>query len=432
MASVPENIIVLWPGANGSIPSGWARVTSYDGRFFKARVSGAAGNAGATSHGHSAPAHTHAMPSHNHSGQSGQEDGPSGKASGSGSASAGAQDHTHTATTTSVTGGTSGSTTPTFADTTIEPPYSEMIAIKSDGSPTGFPDDSVVYYNNASAPTGWTDHADSRERFIKAPASCGNGGTEGGGGSHTHAGASHTHSAPGTHDHAGITICEATTNSSSSSCYCCGLQPVPDHEHTWDANAGAAGSAGAATSANTAAQTYVPPYYVLLGIQNTSGADNWLEEAIVMFEGAVGDVPSDWTICNGGNNASGNATPSLDGKYILMASDGGSVGGTCGTAGHDHCNPSGHTHPQSHSHSATALSNTGFTGAPHAPSFSGYKGYHGHPSFTTGTNSTTYSGTAQSVNATSNTEPIHRTILYLSAPPEPSAAGSAAMFGANF
>jgi hypothetical protein len=431
MASVPENIIVLWPGANGSIPSGWARVTSYDGRFFKARVSGSAGNAGATSHGHSAPAHTHAMPSHNHSGQSAQEDNSYGLKIGSGTNSGGANDHTHTATTTSVTGGTSGSTTPTFSDTTIEPPYSEMIAIKSDGSPAGFPDDCVVYYNNASAPTGWTDHADSRDKFIKAPAGGGNGGTEGGGGSHTHAGASHTHTAPGTHDHAGITVSETMTQSSSASCSC-GLQGVPSHDHTWDANAGAAAAAGAATSANTAAQTYVPPYYVLLGIQNTSGADNWLEQAIVMFEGAVGDVPDDWTICNGDNNVSGNATPSLDGKYILMASDGGSVGGSCGTAGHDHCNPSGHTHTQSHTHSATALSNIGFTGGGKQMNSAGNKGYHGHPSFTTGANSTTYSGTAQSVNATANTEPIHRTILYLSAPPEPSAAGSAAMFGASF
>ena len=43
----------------------------------------------------------------------------------------------------------------------------------------------------------------------------------------------------------------------------------------------------------------------------------------------------------------------------------------------------------------------------------------------------TYGNTAQDVGTTSNTEPQHRTVAYLSAPSEP-ASGNAMFFGANF
>ena len=444
MALVPENIIVLWPGAHGAIPSGWARVTSYDGRFIKARTSGSAANAGATSHTHVAPSHTHAVPAHTHAGTTGLPGGGNALATGSATQTGGAYNHTHSYTSGSCAGGTSGATTPTFACTTIEPPHSGMIAIKSDGSPAGFPDDSVVYYNNASAPTGWTDHADSREKFIKAPAACGNGGTEAGGGTHVHAGAGHTHTAPSAHDHSQITISGSLSNGGTGSvCSECGRRGLTNHNHVTNFETAQTGTLGSTTSASTAAQTDVPPYHILLGIQNTSGADNWLEEAIVMVEGATGDVPDDWTICNGDDNASGNATPNLDGKYVLMAADGGSVGGTGGSVCHDHTDPAAHTHSQSHNHALTGSYPVWFYwagagGSPMNCNTTGNQGCHYHfgPAGGTGgqvTCSTTTAscGTAQTVNTTANTEPIHRTILYLSAPEEPAATGSAAMFGAN-
>ena len=442
MALVPENIIVLWPGDHGSIPTGWTRVTSYDGRFFKARVDGSAANAGATSHTHVAPSHTHTIPAHVHSFTSGTAAGHR-VWNGSGITTAPGQTHTHTFNSGSCAGGTSAATTPTFACTTIEPPYAQMMAIKSDGTPTGFPDDSVVYYNNATAPTDWTDHAASREKFIKSPAACGNGIDNGsvsaaGGGSHVHAGAGHTHAAPSAHDHSDVTVTGTTSPSDGTFCGCDLYRDFSAHTHLATYNTAATGTLGSTTSANTAAQTYVPPYHVLLGIQNTSGADNWLEEAIVMFEGAVGDVPDDWTICDGSNNDSGNATPDLDAVYVRMAADGGSVGGTCGTAGHDHTDPAAHTHSQSHNH---AFTNT-YQPLAYTPGGNNqYRQhlshnnighhYHGPTSASTDSTTTASCGTAQTVNATANTEPIHRTILYLSAPEEPK-AGSVAMFGANF
>ena len=450
MAVIPENVMVLWPGDHSAIAgmSGWSRVTAYDGRFYKGRVSGCAGNSGSTSHAHVAPAHNHTIPAHTHGGTSDAAQGHR-VWNGGGILAAPGQTHTHAWTSGSCAGGTAACASPTWSCTTIEPPYAQMIAIKSDGTPTGFPDDSVVFYNNATAPSCWTDHAASREKYIKAPAACGNGIDNGsvsaaGGGSHYHSGSSHTHGAPSAHDHSDVSVTGTTAYSSSTTCSCDGMRKIGSggHAHAMSFNTAAAGSLGGQTSANTAAFTYVPPYHVLLGIQNTSGSNKWLEEAIVMFDGAASAVPDDWTICNGDNNDSGNATPNLNGKFVLMASDGGSVGGTGTTTGHDHTDPATHTHNQAHSHgvvnqpSGTALGwvcdGAGQYRNHNNASNIGYH-YHGPGSTNTSSVTTASCGQAQTVNTNCSTEPIHRTVLFLSAPEEPAdLTPNPYMVGANF
>jgi len=203
-------------------------------------------------------------------------------------------------------------------------------------------------------------------------------------------------------------------------------------------------AAGSTTSAATGGTAFVPPYHTLLGIQNTSGADNWLEEAIVLWLGAAGSPPDDWTLCNGGNNDSGNATPSLDGKFILMAaSGGGDLGGTGTATTHDHGDPGSHTHSQSHTHTMPQTSTTphsGPTGGTNSTGRANYAANHAHSASTSNyynslpsvaAHTTAYSGTAQTVNTSGNSEPPYRTVAYLSAPEEPS-SGNTALFGTNF
>jgi hypothetical protein len=206
--------------------------------------------------------------------------------------------------------------------------------------------------------------------------------------------------------------------------------------HTWTVNAGPPGSATATTSGNAGGTTYEPPYFKLLGIQNTSGADNWLEEGIVMWLGTIANIPDDWTLCDGGNNDSGNATPVLNGKHVLMAaSGGGDVGGTGGTAGHTHSNPSTHTHSSnSHSHSTPITGNeTGnyFGGTNYSFNSIHMDGGGTHNTSNTGTATPSYGTGTQTINSNPNTEPAYRTIAYLSAPAEPS-SGNAIMLGSNF
>jgi hypothetical protein len=474
MAKIPAGIIVLWPGAHSAIAGmdGWSRETSLDGRFPKGRISGTAANAGATSHNHNASAHTHpATAAHTHSVTTGlrlNNQHPNaaeyGTRGGNWRNDFGPTSHTHTDTSGSATpSGASGSTTPTWENTTTDPLNYEMIAIVSDGEPAGFPDDCVVYYNasnksSPSAPDDWVHHTASAGRFIKAPSSStGNGGTTNNAG-HLHAGTTHPHNAvSGNHDHAGGTMTgtrngftsTATPNNHWPSPYWVWTMIWPEpHDHDWDINAGGTGSASSTASPNTASETDVPPYHVLLGIQNTSGADNWLEEAIVMWMGNTSASPDDWTLCDGGNNKSGNATPNLDGKYVQMwVSGGGNINATGGDAGHGHSNPSGHTHPaNAHTHSfpggvtgETGHSNTDKSHYWPNPQFqppstydaSARSSWHWHTANNSASVSGTYGSTTQDVGTTSNTEPEYRTVGYLSAPPEPS-SGNVAMFGAAF
>jgi len=458
MAEIPSGVIVLWPGNNGAWPSGWSRETSLDGRFPRGRTSGTAANSGGAAHNHTSASHSHPGTSHTHSAAFGYRihlrDGvaistPSNygvKTTGNlYRRDYGPNSHDHSPLTSGgATPGSTGSTTATWNNTTTDPLNYEMIAIVSDGTPEGFPDDCVVFYNAGSAPTDWTNHTASAGRFIKAPASSGNGGATNSAG-HAHSGVAHTHpAASGTHDHAGGTAAGNNTdrfnnadhtpnNVWANSSY--QVQNSYPHNHTWDIDAGNTPAAGSHTSANTATETYVPPYHILLGIQNTSGADNWLEEAIVMWMGNTSARPDDWTICNGDDNDSGNATPNLDGKYIQMwASGGSSVGSTGGSAGHDHTNPGGHTHTQNHTHAGPT------TGATPAPFYayrqwyaaSGLASYHMHDTFTSGNSSGGYGSTAQDVASAANTEPLYRTVGYLSSPGEPVSGGNVSMFGANF
>jgi len=461
MATIPEGVIVLWPGNNNAWPSGWLRETSLDDRYPKGRTSGAAANDGASNHNHNASAHAHPGDAHTHSTTTGarrysppiNESYSLNLVYGTWASPPlirrhfGSAYHTHNDNSGSAAPGSSGSETATWGNSNTPPLYYEMIAIKSDGTPSGFPDDCVVYYNSGSAPTDWVNHTASAGRFIKAPTGGGNG-TGTGGGVHGHASNAHNHNAAsGNHDHAGGTFAGSNNeglNSSSSTpqnnSWVYQVANTDQHNHTWDLVAGASGAANSATSPNSGSETYEPPFTILLGIQNTSGADNWLEEAIVLWEGAVSAIPDDWTLCNGGNNESGNATPNLDGKYVKMWESGGSsVLATGGNAGHGHGSANNHQHPMaSHTHNVTG-SKTGTT--PHLNSKSyvtwdttyskSSAHYHEANSASAGPSPGNYGNTAQDVGTTSNTEPPYRTVAYLSAPAEPS-SGNVAMFGAAF
>ena len=446
MAAIPSGIIVLWPGTNSAISglSGWSRETALDGKFPRSRTSGNAANGGNTSHNHPSSGHTHPGASHLHTGQS-----TGTTRTGSYNlhdwifwppvyGDTGAHIQKHTLTSSSNPFNASGNTTANWSNATHEPESYSMIAIVSDGTPTGFPDDCVVLYNASSAPTDWTQHAASVGKLLKMPTTSGNGGGSAGAANHTHnAAASHTHNAgSGTHDHSGGSVNGAynsNQNATGSGCECGWTNYVTGHSHNWDLAAANQGSAGAATSGANASEGYTPPYHTLLGIQNTSGDDNWLEEAIVMWLGSPGSPPDDWTLCNGGNNASGNATPNLHERYIKFAASGGSDNGTAsGAAGHNHGNPSNHTHPQSHSHALPAMPNSpgvGTTGTNNTRPNHGT--VHGHLAGTGPTNNTAYGGAAQPSDNNSNTEPEYRTICFLSAPEEP-AGGNVALWGSNF
>ena len=466
MPEIPAGIIVLWPGNDDAWPSGWSRVTSLDGKFAKGTTGSPAptGTGGSSTHTHPSPAHDHTTGSHSHtacfSAGPGHPYYPGLQIPATACAATvyGVQEsHTHSGNSNSVSGGTSGSAAGSFASQTNKPLHYTMIAIQSDGNPEGFPNNSVVYYNG-SVPSDWGHHSGSASRFIMGAATDGNGGSQVSGGSHTHPGSGHTHPAASAHTHPAPTDLAGTvygTPGTRNSC-CTGHTAFSssansNHHHPWKACTSAVGSATSASSPASGGHDYLPPFTYLRAIQNTSGADNWLEEAIVLWVGSIANIPDDWTLCDGGNNDSGNATPSLNGKFIMTTNSGGSsLNSSAGTAGHDHTDPGTHVHPQTHTHltSYPGWSASGSwpqnrrrteNSAPGGsyPQFNGHTGHpmiawqHWHDGVTTTASNTEYGAGAHTVDAVSNNEPEYVVVAYLSAPAEPSAGGFG-LYGANF
>ena len=444
MAAIPEGIAIWWPGTAGSIPDGWDRNTDFDDKFPKGTAAGTdpgTQTGGGATHVHGSDNHSHTLASHTHDYQT--QNNTNEGSGGGGGASLPLTAHYHTGTSGAASGGSSGTTNSTWGAQTSLPNNHTGIYIESDGTPEGFPDDCLLYYNSGSAPAGWTNHAASRELFMVGAGS----GANGGGGTTP---ASHAHSPDGSHTHTADTSKHTHGNSESgassggdtqvASTSAADNLPAKD-THTIGMEEGDAGTATATanTGGNTASYTNLPPYHILLGIQNTSGADSWLEDAIVMWIGTLSAAAAldDWQLCDGSGS-----TPDLRGRFIKMASSGGGdVGNPAGATGHDHTDPSGHTHPTSGTHEGGFL-NTGHSGFGSALGTGGI-GAGGHSHYIGGSGvsshfasteavSPGYASAVQPVDTTSDTQPPFKCVAYLQAPEEPEALGSAAMFGASF
>ena len=431
MAAIPAGVIIMWPGNHSAIPAGWARTTAMDGYFPKGTASSTNPNntGGSANHTHTADTHTHAGPNHSHNYSVGATN-----ATANGVYLAGSpnpymlhKDHTHNGTTPNVSSGTSGATASSWDTISPAVPFYDMIKIQSDGTPTGFPDDSVVLYNGSSAPSGWGQHSGSVGKFPSTPGTGANGGSSGGG-SHAHsAGGSHTHTAPGTHDHddsnTGPEVEPAQTSRYSGvQCY---WRIADNHTHGITFGAAAIASAGAATSPDSAAASYEPTYRNYMGVENTSGSNNWLEGAICMWLGTLANIPGGWTLDTDMND-----------RYIrFAASGGGDNDGTGGNAGHSHSAPSGHTHTAAgHSHSTTDTTGIQWDQNLYINIWQSPKNtlmHHAHPATNTANNTSSYASTAQDINTDSDSQPAHRTVAFIIAPAEPVDL-SVIQFGTNF
>jgi len=465
MDAIPENVMVMWGGSSGSIPTGWTRVSSYDGRILRGASNGAAGgsNGGGSTHGHSGNSHTHSgTSSHTPTIYPGQ----SGSPASNGSANWAVQNYSNDSNLANArfisnynhyhyihypgqnnigangylnagAGASSFSSSSVgYPSGTNIPSYHTMCIVKSNGEGEGFADDLIVFYNASSDPSDWTNHAGSRGRFVQG---ANGGGSNGGGASHSHSGNSHGHTASSNHNHTGETG-SAQQPSKAVSWASGNLQVVVElddrqerHTHalvgstsSWTITSGGGGGSGG--------HNYLPPYRRLNTIQNTSGEDNWLEDAICMWEGSYGSIPDGWTVCDGSNS-----TPDMRDKFVHCADSGGSgSGGTGGTDGHSHNNPGNHTHATNHNHNLTFNG----LGAQHGTAGTAYahpsKDYahtnHAHNNITLITNAEAVNtGTSSSVTIASvgDNKPTYRTVVFIMAPAEPASGGSI-MFGSNF
>jgi hypothetical protein len=165
-------------------------------------------------------------------------------------------------------------------------------------------------------------------------------------------------------------------------------------------------------------------------VQNTDGDGSWPEGIVCMWLGTLANIPTDddWLLCDGNNS-----TRDLRGKQIKNSASSGSVGAQAGNAGHDHTDPGTHTHPATHSHSAvSSTTNDSNQNTPtnNSGGGGGSRPNHYHNATISNTGGS-LGATAKTVDALADTQPLFRTVAYISSPEGPS-SGNMIMFGVNF
>ena len=428
--AIPSGITIMWDGAHSAIPSGWARETTLDDVFLKGTANGVNPNVtgGAATHTHTTDnIHDHPYAAHTHAYVTGMP--TLGISRYPQTNNLPASNVSHSGTSGSV-GGTSGTAAPSWDTLNSEPSHFEPIFIKSDGTPMGFPQDSQVFQNGSTLPTGWIQHIASKEIFMKgAPTSSGDGGGTGGG-AHTHTGSSHTHTYP-SHQHGSSTSSASAGNvtggHAASGCNNPGTgYNTLAHSHSVSFTSSGGATSGAQSDAN-ASEANEPEFFTLWCLDNTSAGTDYLDSVIVMWLGTLGNIPTGYLICDGTND-----TPDLRGKFIKIATTSGNIGATGGAAGHTHTT-TGHTHTSSsHTHALSVAawgtqgnSNWAQGGTLGEPLYN-----HPHPGPSMTGMTPTLTSVSMTTDSTADTQPPFRTVAFIFTPEE--ASGNLGVFGSNF
>lgn len=413
--AIAANIIVLWPGTNASIPSGWSRETALDAKFPKgtADATNPGGTGGALTHTHTTQNHNHAG---NHTHTVSNTTGATGTTARDPGATHAAIGHTH------VSNPNAGNPTATLANDNPstdginnEPPYFKSILIKSNGSPAGIPVNAVALWNTTTAPANWnlcdggSGRPDMRGTFIKGADASGDGGGTGGATTHTgHTIGSHSHGGNYSHNHPDVTS-SATATSAVGAVGGGGQAATATQGHQHVLNIATQGTAAITGSTDSVGSGANEPPYVLEGfIQNNTGGDDLPVGIIVLWIQTLATIPSGWNLCDGTLS-----TPDLRGQYVKGATTLAGVGGTGGSLSHGHT-ATGHTHPVA-SHSHTITQNAGAGSNINAGSTNCATTAHTHDSgwASTGAASLTSGSGTPTVDNQTDTQPPFYTVAFL-------------------
>lgn len=407
---MPEGVIFIWAGTNASIPSGWSRETSLDGKYIKGTASGVDPDVtgGSNTHTHTSPAHTHSLNSHSHSYNTGTDSATNTEDASDDRSGGVKQSHSHGTTMQSTSGG-SLSDAISYQSVNQEPPYYEVIFITPTSGYAPFHDDVIGLWKTASEPDGFSfcDGTDGtpnlRNRYLKGASGGANAGSTGGSLTHTHV-VDHSHTAQG-HTHVLVTnsVNEVTLGGGGGS--------LPTHSHTHTvALASTSLSAGSYTG-NVTSGTVEPQYKKIVPIQNTSGNPKMTVGIIGMWLGLLDDIPVGWVLCDGTQG-----TENMLEYYAKMANTLGEVTSTGGNNNHTHAASNSHTHTATGTHTHTAgtsstTSDLGY-GTNSGPQWASIA------SHTHGVGGSVGSATAVWANATiqansANNEPAYRTVAFI-------------------
>lgn len=366
MPAIASGIVIAWPSTAASIPSGWSRKTTMDGRYV--RGADAAGDGGSTggnsTHTHlESGTHTHsAGGSHYHT-----IIGPGGSGNGAGSTS-GSPDvasygtHGHS-------GFASGTRTAAITSTALtlvalnnDMSYKEVIWIESDGNPQGIPNGAIVFLGKDEIPGGWSRvQGDS---YLKGAAASGDGGATGGSNTHTHTATNHLGDK---HSHGSVTS-STSTEPLHADDYGTGFGTFAQLSHTHTVGI-STGQDNASVALTMTAESSEPVNSKLNIIQNNTGATDFPDDVIALWLSTAASIPTDWTRYTG-----------QDTYFAKGCNADGQIGTTGGTAsGHNHGSVTcaatsvGHDHSDSTTTTGPSATQTG-----NAPGSTWAAGNHGH------------------------------------------------------
>ena len=402
-------LIIIWPGTNATIPSGFTRETTLDGKYPKGAAAATNPNTtgGAATHTHTSPSHTHSLASHTHTYTLTSNNTTSDNTNSTSDAQLLVGQHSHTGTTTSMSGGDTLGTAVTYGAVSNDPPYLEVIFIKASGY-QAIPDDAVLFLNGDTIPSGFANYSDLNGKYAKGAAAGQDSGTTGGSTTNEHD-ISHGHTAQ-SHTHSGLSGNESPSNRRDRNIASPANGVGNSHKHTVTLTS-ATIPIDSYSGSLTTAETVEPAYTKLRPIQNTSGNSKLPQQKMIaMYLGSLSTIPAGWKLCDGNND-----TVDMQGRYVKTSTTDTETGDTGGANTHTHASQShthtttsaSHSHPGSGSVSAhvKADQRVGNGVAPNDPDSN-------HSVSSTGTTSASYGSANTTANSSSN-EPSYRTVLFL-------------------
>lgn len=355
---IPTDVILLWPGLNSAIPSGWSRETSLDGKFPKGWGAEAVNTTGgADTHAHSVSAHSHNLATHTHtytlpSATGGSDEN---RTAGATSPQPITFQHTHAGTTGNNTASATSSDGFTTGTGDSRPPFYDLIFVKASLGAI-LQNDMIGLWAGYNAvvtiPTNWQEcnggggSPDLRNKYIHGAGAGANAGATGGATTHSH---------NLTHGHTGSSHNHGSTTSSSTGNYnniarkgTAWNMLTSAHQHTFTPGS-ASVSVDNFTSTVAMAETVEPLYKKVCAIQKKTGGIK-PKGLIGLWLGSEGSIPKGWALCDGNNG-----TPNLKDYFVKIANDTSEIGNTGGSNTHNHANYSHqHTSP-AHNHSIASI-----------------------------------------------------------------------------
>ena len=411
-------IIIPFAGTNASIPTGWERATDFDDKFVKGASNGAESGStgGSATHSHASTAsHSHTIGSHVHSitiPNSNKTYRLEGGEAGNNAAGYG-HNHGSAFDTGTVDSQTVGNATPNYSSVSNNPPYKEVIYIKSHGG-TGIPDNGIVFcddkdfVNNSGFWAGWyladgnNGTTNYSGKYPKGAVGSGDAGGTGGSTQNIH-GIDHTHTVSHTHSatNSDYSIREANYTGSTGN-------TVSYHNHSVTVNSNSTGIPTETINLTTN-ETVEPAYTKLLVIQNKSGTTKkYALHMVTMWGGSLASIPAEFSLNNGSNT-----TVDMRDRHLKLTTTPSEVGNTGGSNTHSHSAQS-HAHSAvGHSHVVPDLTHTSNSKNPKGNGIyeDDYRNY--HPSFNTGSTNYTVSTSETTAGDSQSNEPQYTTTLFI-------------------